>query len=138
MKKGKKIIVLLITMIFSIINIGVVKADTKNIEVTNITVKDKSGTITVIDPVLSSNEITSNITFNKVDDFVTFELKIKNNESEKYKIESITDNNTNENITIEYSFSEDYIKTNETSTVTIKLTYKNKLINVEKINLNMI
>ena len=83
MKKGKKIIVLLIAMIISIINIGVVKADTKNIEVTNVTVKDKSGTITVADPVITYDEITSNVTFNKVDDFVTFELEVKNNENEK-------------------------------------------------------
>jgi len=136
MKKGKKIIVLLIAMILSIINIRVVKADTKNIEVTNIEVKEKSGTISVVDPVLESNEITSNITFNKVNDFVTFELTLKNNESEKYKITSIKDNNTNNNLKIEYSFNEDYINTNETNKVTIKLTYKNKLVNIEKVDLN--
>ena len=136
MNKSRKIIVLLITIIFSMINMGVVKADTKNIEVDSISVKEKSGTITVVDPVLSSNEITSNITFNKKDDFVTFELKIKNNENDKYKIESIEDNNTSTNIKIEYNHDEDYISKGETTTVTIKLTYKNKLLNVEKINLN--
>jgi len=131
-KKILKSFILIVGLLF-IIN---VKADTKNISVTDISVKDKSGTISVVDPVLESNEVTSNITFNQIDDFVTFELTLKNNESEKYKIESITDNNTNENISIEYNHGEDYISTGETTTVTIKLKYKKQLLNVEEINLN--
>lgn len=113
-----------------------VSALTKNITVSGITVKEKSGTITVVDPVVSDNEISSNITFNKKDDFVTFELSLKNNESEKYKIESIEDNNTNNNIQIEYGFSGDYIGTNETGAITVKLSYKNTLLNVDKISIN--
>lgn len=109
---------------------------TKNIKVADVNVKEKSGTIIVADPVLSDNEITSNITFNKKDDFATFELSLENNESEKYKIESISDNNTNENIEIDYSFSEDYIDAGELGAVTIKLTYKNTLNNVDKISID--
>lgn len=116
-------------LIVSIFGLSNVQAATKNIEVKEISLKDKSGTITVIDPVLNENEVTSNITFNQVDDFVTFELTLKNNESEKYKVKSVTDNNTNENIKTEYTFSEDYIESGATGKVTIKLTYKNKLIN---------
>ena len=130
----KKSIFLLFILVF--VGITNVSAATKNIEVTNIEVKDKSGTITVVDPVFESNEVTSNITFNQIDDFVTFELTLKNNESEKYKITSITDNNTNENIQVEYSFSKDFINTGDTSKVTLKLTYKNKLLNVDQISLN--
>ena len=135
MKKNMGII-LLITILSLFLNIKVVKADTNNIVVDSISVKEKSGTITVLDPVLSSNEITSNITFNQIDDFVTYELKIKNNDEDKYKIESIKDNNTNTNIKIEYNYEEKYIQKGENSTVTIKISYKNKLLNVEKINLN--
>ncbi len=133
MKKIKGLLILLLSVI---LNISIVNADTKNITVEDISIKDKSGTISVVDPVLESNEITSNITFNKVDDFVTYELTLKNNESDKYKIVSIKDNNTNNNLNIEYSYSKDFINKNETSKVTIKLTYKNKLVNAEKINLN--
>ena len=129
-------IVLFFIVMFLIIGITGVKAISKNIEVAKIEVKDKSGTITVVDPVLVSNEVTSNITFNQIDDFVTFELTLKNNESKKYKIESITDNNTNNNIKTEYSFNKDYISNGETSKVTLKLTYKNKLVNVDQISLN--
>ena len=135
MKSIKKVLLIFI-MIISIFGITNVKALGKDIKVTGASVKDKSGTITVIDPVLTDNVVTSNITFNKVGDFVTFEFEIKNNESEKYKIESIKDNNTNDNIKIEYSFSKEYISSGNTGKVTVKLSYKNKLVNQEKINLN--
>ena len=135
MKIIKKVLLIFI-MIISIFGITNVKALGKDIKVTGASVKDKSGTITVIDPVLTDNVVTSNITFNKVGDFVTFEFEIKNNESEKYKIESIKDNNTNDNIKIEYSFSKEYISSGNTGKVIVKLSYKNKLVNQEKINLN--
>ena len=72
MKKVKKTIVLLIIMILSIIHIGVVKADTKKIVADSIKIKEKSETITVATPGVTNNEITSNVTFNQIDDFVTF------------------------------------------------------------------
>ena len=134
--KNIKRVLLVLLMFITVFGISNVKALGKDIKVTDITVKDKSGTITVVDPTLSGDEVTSNITFNKKDDFVTFELTLKNNESEKYKIESIKDNNTNENIKIEYTFSKDFIPSGNTSKVTIKLSYKNKLINVDKVSLN--
>ena len=132
MKKKILLLLLLITL-FTITN---VKAATKNIEITNVSVIDKSGTITVVDPVFSSNEITSNITFNQKDDFVTFELTLKNNENDKYKIDSINDNNLNNNIKIEYDYSKNYISKGETSKIKVKLTYKKQLLNVDKISLN--
>ena len=135
MKSSKKVLLFLI-MIISIFGITNVKALGKDIKVTDVSIKDKSGTISVADPVITNDEITSNVTFNKVDDFVTFELEVKNNENEKYKIESIKDNNTNNNIKIDYTFSKDYISKGETSKVTLKLTYKNKLINQDKVDIN--
>ena len=113
-----------------------VSALTKNIAVTDVAIKDKSGTVTAEEPALSDNKIASNVTFNQKDDFVAFELSIKNGEPEKYKIESIEDNNTNENIQVEYAYNEDFISTNESSKLTVKLTYKNALINVDKISIN--
>ena len=56
----KKSIFLLFLLVF--VGITNVSAATKNIEVTNIDVKEKSGTITVVDPVFESNEVKSNIT----------------------------------------------------------------------------
>ena len=136
MKNIKKLFMILLIVI-SLLFIVNVSADTSKVEITNITVKDKSGTITVVDPTFESNEITSNITFTQKDDFVTFELTLKNSDStNKYKVGSIDDNNTNNNISIEYGYSDDYISKNETTKLTITLKYNNQLINIDNINLD--
>ena len=122
MKIVKKIFLFIIIFFVGILTVN---AESKNIKVTDVTVKEKSTTIEVADPVISENEITSNITFNQVNDYVTFELTLKNNESEKYKITSITDNNTSNNIEVEYDYSEDFISSNDETKVKVKLTYKN-------------
>ena len=132
-KLAKKILFLIISFLFIFTG---VKADTKNIDVLEVKIRDKSSTIAVEEPTISSNVITSNISFNKVNDFVSFDVKIKNNEEDKYKIISITDNNTNENLKIDYTFDQDFINKGDTTTVTIKLTYENKLLNKDKISLD--
>ena len=128
-KLFKKSIFLFLLMVISIIGVTNVNAQGKNIEVTDITIKDKTGTITVAEPTLSDGKINSEIKFNKVGDYVTFEVTLKNIEEDKYKITSITDNNENENIDIEYTYDKDFIEKDKTSKVTIKMTYKNKLVN---------
>ena len=134
MNSFKKIMFLFILMF--LINISIVKAEIKNIEVDSIKINEKSGTISVEEPVLSSNEIISNVTFNEKDDFVTFELILKNNEDDNYKVSSIEDNNTNDNIIIDYVYDESYVSKGEIFTIKIKLKYNNKLLNVEKVNIN--
>ena len=128
-KLFKKSIFLFLLMVISIIGVTNVNAQGKNIEVTDITIKDKTGTITVAEPTLSDGKINSEIKFNKVGDYVTFEVTLKNIEEDKYKITSITDNNENENIDVEYTYDKDFIEKDKTSKVTIKMTYKNKLVN---------
>lgn len=118
----------LISIIFS------TKVYAADIKATNISVTDKSSTIIVSNPSLNNGEITNNITFNEVNDYVVFELVIRNSESDKYKIESIKDNNTNKNLVISYDYSKEYF--NGEKKIKIKMLYKNKLINQEKISLN--
>ena len=130
--------ILLFLLVFTLIfGISKVEAKTKKLEVTDIKVENKSDTITVEDPTVSSNEITSGITFNKKDDYVTFKITLKNNEKDKFKIGSIKDNNDNENIDIEYNYDKDYIESGKTGNILIKLTYKNQLLNVDKISLDI-
>jgi len=128
-KLFKKSIFLFLLMVILIIGVTNVNAQGKNIEVTDITIKDKTGTITVAEPTLSDGKINSEIKFNEVGDYVTFEVTLKNIEEDKYKITSITDNNENENIDVEYTYDKDFIEKDKTSKVTIKMTYKNKLVN---------
>ncbi len=115
--------------VISILGLTSVNAESKNIEVTDIRVINMSDTITVSKPTISNGEISSSIKFNELNDFVTFELTLKNNESDKYKIVSITDNKENDNVDIEYNYNENYIGKDEITKVTIKMTYKNKLVN---------
>ena len=116
--------------VISMLGLTSVNAASKNIEVTDIRVINMSDTITVSKPTVSNGEISSGIKFNEVGDFVTYELTLKNNESDKYKVISITDNNENENVQIEYTYDKDYIDTGETAKATIKMTYKNKVCSV--------
>ena len=137
MKKGfcKVLFVFLLVMV-SILSAPSVYAASKNIEVLDINIKDKSGTITVNNPTISDGKISGGIKFNEIGDFVTFELVLKNNEADKYKIAAMKDNNESENIGIEYTYGEDFIGQGEETRVTIKMIYKKKLLNQDKISLN--
>ncbi|MBQ3469033.1 MAG: BspA family leucine-rich repeat surface protein [Bacilli bacterium] len=105
-----------------------------SVEITSISIKEKSSTITVDDPVLNNNEVTSNITFNQEGDYVNFGVVLKNNTDKEYKINGITDNNTNENINITYDYPK-VIDSGESSTIKVKMLYQNKLVNKDlKIN----
>ncbi len=114
----------------------VVNAEELNIVVEDITISAKSDTITIVDPVLNDNEVSSNITFNELDDYVTYDITIKNNSDNKYKISKVKDNNKNKNIEITYSFSSDYIETDTSSVIKMTLRYKNILKNVESVDLD--
>lgn len=125
----KNLILVVLFVMVSVLGTTRVNAESKYIEAIDIKIKDKSGTIIVEEPTITDGQISSGIRFNEVGDFVNYELTLKNNESEKYKIRSITDNNDNESLGIEYTYGEDFIAEGETTKITIKLIYKSKLIN---------
>ena len=125
----KNLILVVLFVMLSVLGLIRVNAESKDIEVIDIRIKDKSGTIIVEDPTIIDGNISSGIKFNEVGDFVNYEITLKNNEPEKYKISSITDNNDNERLGIEYIYGEDFIAEGETTKITIKLIYKSKLIN---------
>ena len=68
---------LFIFMISFVGIISVFAAD--SITATNITIKEKSSTISVDSPIISNNNISTSITFNNKDDYVIFEVTLKNN-----------------------------------------------------------
>ena len=109
-----------------------------DIKVEEVKIFDKSDTITVSDPSITDNKIASDITFNKVDDFVVFDLILKNNDSKSYTIKSMKDNVQNEYVEVTYDVdgkdSDIELGAGKTVTMRIKLTYKKELINVESMN----
>ncbi len=133
----KKVLSMLLVMALFLFGFMNVNAASKKLELTNIEIEDKSNTITVDNPTISSNEIKSNIQFNEINDYVEFKLTIKNIEKEKIKINSISDNLDNDNIEISYVYdSNNYIDANGLSTFNIKMVYKNQLINVDKLKID--
>ena|GEM_PF-7045833 len=128
----RKNILLFIIFFFSIFLCDKVFA--LDINATEISLIDKSSTAEVESPVLNNNKITSKVTFNEENDYAIYDLTITNNEKNKYKIESIVDNNKNRYITTSYDYSKDYFSNN--TKVKIKFLYKNKLINQDKIEID--
>ena len=90
---------------------------------------DQSATIIAEDPTIVDNKITGSITFNELNDYITYKLSLKNIGSSQTKLTSITDNNTSEYINLEYHYDNDYISTGDTITATITIAYVKQLIN---------
>ena len=127
----KKKITFLIIMTFLLIKIPSVFA--LDINIKEIDVYDKNDTISVSNVLSDGLEIIPKVTFNKVNDYVTFKVVFKGKDIEKYKIKSIKDNNTSEYIKIIYS-NKEYL----TDPVFILLEYykeSNKDVKVDDINI---
>ena len=106
-----------------------------SIKVNEITVKDKSGTITIDDLELDDDgTITSNITFNQIYDFVTFDVEIENNYNTPYALESIT-NNKNDYLSVEYEYGK-IIQSGSKEHFNVTIKYNEELINHDDIIYN--
>lgn len=137
MTKFRGKITIFIIMMLTILGVNTVNASTSDFTIESVSVKEKVGAIEVVDPVSSSNKITSAIKFNEKDDEVTLEIKIKNTAKSGYRIESITDNNTNDHIAITYDYdNQEYFYTNEFKTITVNIKYVDEIINVETTDLS--
>ena len=141
MKKNKinktRILAFVFAIVFvvSLISCAISYAKTLPIEVDDISITDKSDDV-VGDITTSGNgKIVSDITFHKLNGFVTFNFKIKNNLDEDVTILSITDNNENDYVVYEYDKHENYeLKAKESFSFDIKAVYKNELNDLSKRN----
>ena len=107
----------------------------ESFEITDIHVVEQSGTVTIEDLSYDNNTISSNITFNQVDDFVTLEIEMKNNTNVDYALSSIANQFNNDNIVIDSDSISKIIKGNDIQQFRITLKYGNELINVRERNL---
>ncbi len=129
-----KRIYLILCILFSFCMVNAKELD---IMLENVSIADKSDTVTVSEPVINDNdEVISDIVFNQLDDFVVYAITIKNNDSSPYSIKSIADNNKNKNVGIEYSYSKEEIASNESAVINMTIKYSNELKNVDSIELN--
>ena len=113
-----------------------VHADTTKIKLIDVKVGSKSESVDVGEITLKDNTVDSNISFNKENGHVSFVLTMQNNDDMKYKIVSIEDNNKISNMTIDYSYNQNYIEKDEKSIVIIRFEYKDKITDKDKVDLN--
>lgn len=110
---------------FSTFALSIVKSD--------LSIYEKSDGVIVDNPesLEENGAITPDITFSRLGDFITYKLTLSDNDNSAYQITDITDNNTNENITTSYSYSN--ATDDSDKDVYITLTYANEL--TEELNL---
>ena len=120
-----------VMLVFSVFNIGKVVAAVDNIVITNAIIKDKTNTTDASILSFDKNKLVTEVTFHKVNDYVAFELTLKNNDSKKYTIKTISDNNSDSHIVYEYDKHEnEEFNSGEEKKFIIKSTYKNEVLNV--------
>lgn len=136
MGKLKKSFKLIFTFVFIFFTCISVSAKDLNISIEDVKIVEKSSSVTTSDIEFLENTVTSNINFSNKNDYVVFEVELKNNSSEdNYKILNITDNNNLDNLDITYEFNED-LKKGESNKFKVKILYKEKLVNQDSININ--
>ena len=72
----KLLIFILCIFLFNVSNIYALN---QNFEINSIEITDKSNSISVSNPSITDNSISSNIEFNEVSDFVKYKIVLKNN-----------------------------------------------------------
>lgn len=130
------LIVFTFVLFTSLFLINSVKASDVVFSINRATIKEKSSNVTGS---INNNDnvINSDITFNKVGDYVLYEIEFKNNKDNKIIINSINDNNANDYISYEYDKHENYeVDTNGTFTLSIKVMYKTSVNDIDNRNQN--
>ena len=90
-------------LVVSIFGIYKAKAEDAIFKITNISVKEKSDKVSVIDVSLSGGNIKNDVVFTDKDDYIKYNITIKNNSDNDYTIKSISDNNSSPNL--EYTYN---------------------------------
>lgn len=119
---------LLIVSIFGTFN---VLAEEVIFKITNISVKEKSDKVTVNDVSLSGGQLKNDIVFTEKDDYIKYDITIKNSTTDDYTIKSITDDNTSPYL--EYTYDDlSNIKLNagEEETFELQIKYVQKTNNI--------
>jgi len=127
--------ILLLIMLF-LLPLYIVKAEELKIDVESIKIIDKSDTLKVVDPVYDNKEVLSNIRFNELNEYVTYEIVIKNNDDVSHTLNSIEDDNKNNNIKIEYDYSNEPLESSESMSIKMNIKYDNLAKNVDVVKLD--
>ena len=95
-----------------------------HLAVQSVTVVDKSTNVVAENPTVSGNTVTSTIVFHVLDDYVKYNLDLKNTTGTSFKILDITDDNSSE--LVEYSYdnhADEVIDAGESLNLELTITY---------------
>ena len=107
--------------------------ETLPFNISDATISDKSDDATGTITSFSDDEVINNITFHKLNGFVTYKLEIKSNLSNEVTILSITDDNKNPYLVYEYDKHEnEKLNPKDSFELLVKAIYKNELTDVTK------
>lgn len=117
-------IFLVFTVVISVLFIGKVFASSNIIKLTNIQIKDQTSGVDASIDSYNSNTVNTSNDYYKVNNYVEYILTIKNVDSKPYSIKSISDDNTNPNITYDYyEYKDKILKPNTEVNILIRETY---------------
>ena len=128
----KKIVIILFLFIFFFCTHMVSVYALEDVEIENIRVIEKTESVSIDDEILfDGNTITSPIVFQNLNDFVTFEIDLKNNTDMDLIFQNSSIQFDEDYLQAELE-SGQYIYSNGTSTISFKLRYANEVINQEE------
>ena len=124
--------VLLSILFFCVFNIITSYAAETIFKITSLSVKEKSAGVTVNNVNLdtSNDSITNDVIFTDVNDYITYDIKIKNTSSDSYTIKSISDNNTSEYLDYTYDdLTNTVLSSNAEKEFNLTITYTKQATN---------
>lgn len=108
-------------------------AQIEEIKLSDVEIVEKSSGVTGDITSTTSNEVKDTITFHKLNDYVVYKIKVKNNLDKNIAILSISDNNTNEHVSYEYDKHENEIfNAGDSFDLLVKVTYVKEVTDMTK------
>ena len=106
-------------------------AATELLKISDVTIKEKSTTVSGSITDVSNDEIDNSFIFHKVGDYVIYKITIQNNKSDIVTINNISDDNNNSYIEYEYDKHEkETISGNGKLEFIVKAIYKNEVTDI--------
>ena len=116
-----------IIILFTMFSILSVFAEEKKLTLENISIKEKSISVGVSKLKTNNGEVDNNMFFNKVGDYIVYDVLIKNNSGKNYTIRNISDDSSSEYITYDYTnYENKLVEAGKSITINIKATYSNQ------------
>ena len=118
----KKIVLAVLAFVL-LLSVPFVKADNNKISIKNFTMLEKSANVESSIESFNGLDINADISFNELNDYVKYELVLKNNSDVDYTIASVSDDNQNGHITISYEVSDNEFKAGKEVSVYLTMKY---------------